>query len=173
MSVLQPYIDRGDIKVIADGYTKEWLPTEAYLFMLKALDSAQDHITAVLASNDGMAGGAIQALREHNLAGKVLVTGQDADLTALIFIVQGTQAMTIYKPVKNEAVRAAEEAVRLAKKEKVLAEWGNKQRTTKVPTVMLTPVVVTKDNIKTTVVQDGFQKLTSINQALSPEEQIK
>src|SRR5260370_1303838 len=71
MSVLQPYIDRGDIKVVADGYTKDWLPSEAYLFMLKAIDSAQGKIAAVVASNDGLAGGAIQALREHNLAGKV------------------------------------------------------------------------------------------------------
>src|SRR5580704_1725559 len=53
MKVLQPYIDRGDIKVIADGYTKDWLPSEAYLFMLKAIDSSQGNIAAVLASNDG------------------------------------------------------------------------------------------------------------------------
>ena len=118
MKVLQPYIDRGDIKVIADGYTKEWLPTEAYLFMLKAIDSAQGNIAAVLASNDGLAGGAIQALREHNLAGKVLVSGQDADLAAVICIAQGTQAMTVYKPVTDEAVRAAEEAVRLGERRK-------------------------------------------------------
>src|SRR5580704_10103910 len=118
MKILHPYIDRGDIKVVADGYTKEWLPSEAYLFMLNAIDSAQRNIAAVVASNDAMAGGAIQALLEHNLAGKVLVSGQDADLAAIICIAQGTQAMTVYKPVTNQAERTAEEAVHLAKGER-------------------------------------------------------
>src|ERR1700720_1332070 len=121
MKVLQPYIDRGDIKVVADGYTKEWLPSEAYLFMLNAIDSVQGNIAAVVASNDAMAGGAIQALLEHSLAGKVLVSGQDADLAAIICIAQGTQAMTVYKPITNEAAVAAEEGVRLAKGEKTRA----------------------------------------------------
>lgn len=83
--------------------------------MLKAINSTQGNIAAVLASNDGLAGGAIQALREHNLAGKVAVSGQHADLAAVICIAQGVQSMTVYKPVTNEAAVAAEEAVRLAK----------------------------------------------------------
>ena len=172
-NVLQPYIDRSDIKVIADAYTKDWLPSEAYLFMLKAIDSAQGQIAAVLASNDGLAGGAIQALREHNLAGKVAVSGQDADLAAVICIAQGSQSMTVYKPIVNEAAIAAEEAVRLAKGEKALADGTMSNGKMKVPTIMLKPVVVTKDNIKTTVVKDGFQTLKSINQALSEEQKIK
>lgn len=173
MSVLQPYISRGDIKVIADAYTNDWLPSEAYLFMLKAIDSSQVQIAAVLASNDGLAGGAIQALRENNLAGRVAVSGQDADLAAVICIAQGTQSMTVYKPVVNEAVIAAEEAVRLAKGQKAHADGTMSNGKMKVPTIMLKPVVVTKDNIKTTVVKDGFQSLKSINQALSADQQIK
>jgi len=173
MTVLQPYIDRGDIKVIADAYTKDWLPSEAYLFMLKAIDSARGQIAAVLASNDGLAGGAIQALRERDLAGKLPVSGQDADLAAVICIAQGTQTMTVYKPVTNEAVRAAEEAVRLAKGEMPHADGAVNNGKTKVPTIMLKPVLVTKENIKTTLVQDGFQSLKSINQALSADQQIK
>jgi len=173
MSFLQPYIARGDIKVIADAYTKDWLPSEAYLFMLKAIDSAQGQIAAVLASNDGLAGGAIQALREHNLAGKVAVSGQDADLAAVIYIAQGAQSMTVYKPIVSEAAIAAEEAVRLAKGEKTHADGTMSNGKMKVPTIMLKPVVVTKGNIKTTVVKDGFQTLKSINQALSADQQIK
>ena len=173
MSILQPYIDRGDIKVVADGYTKDWLPSEAYLFMLKAIDSARGKIAAVVASNDGLAGGAIQALREHNLAGKVAVSGQDADLAAVICIAQGAQTMTVYKSVVNEAARAAEEAVHLAKGEKAHADGTISNGKTKVPTIMLKPVAVTKDNIKTTVVKDGFQTLKSINQALAADQQIR
>lgn len=173
MSILQSHIDRGDIKLIADGYTREWLPSEAYLFMLKAIDSAQGNIAAVLASNDGLAGGAIQALREHNLAGKVLVSGQDADLVAVICIAQGTQTMTVYKSVTSEAARAAEEAVHLAKGEKTNADRTVNNGKFKVPAIMLKPVVVTKDNIKATVIKDGFQKLKSINEGLSEDQQIK
>jgi D-xylose transport system substrate-binding protein len=173
MTVLKPYIDRGDIKVIADGYTKEWLPSEAYLFMLKAIEIAKGDIAGVVASNDGLAGGAIQALREHNLAGKVAVSGQDADLAAVICIAQGTQTMTVYKPITNEAVTAAEEAVRLAKGEPAHTDRTIRNGKVKVPTIMLQPLVVTKDNIKTTVVKDGFQTLKSINQALSEDQQIK
>lgn len=173
MSVLQPYVDRGQIKIIADAYTKDWLPSEAYLFMLKAIDSAHGQIAAVLASNDGLAGGAIQALREHNLAGKVLVSGQDADLAAIICVAQGTQSMTVYKPVTKEADRAAEEAVRLAKGQEADADGAINNGKKKVPSILLKPELVTKDNIKATVVKDGFQTLKSINQALSPEQQIK
>jgi len=173
MKVLQPHIDRGDIKIIADGYIKEWLPSEAYLFMLKAIDSTQGNIAAVLASNDGLAGGAIQALREHSLAGRVLVSGQDADLLAVIDITQGTQTMTVYKPVTKEAATAAEEAVHLAKDEKTDADGTISNGKIKVPAIMLKPVVVTKDNIKATVVKDGFQTLKSINEGLSQDQQIK
>jgi D-xylose transport system substrate-binding protein len=172
MKVLQPYIDRGDIRVIADGYMKDWLPSEAYLYTLKAIDSSKGNIVAVLASNDGMAGGAIQALGEHNLAGKVLVSGQDADLAAIIRIAQGTQAMTVYKPVRNEAIRTAEEAVQLAKSEKTQADGTVSNGKIMVPDIMLKPVLVTKDNIKATVVKDGFQTLKSINQGLSKDQQI-
>jgi D-xylose transport system substrate-binding protein len=172
MKVLQPYIDRGDIHVVGDNYIKDWRPSEAYLFTLKAIDSSHADIAAVLASNDGMAGGAIQALVERHLAGKVLVSGQDADLAAIIAIAQGTQAMTVYKPITNQAVTAADEAVRLAKNEKPHAEGTITNGNIKVPDIMLQPVLVTKDNIKSTVVKDGFQTLKSINQGLSKDQQI-
>ncbi|MGC2103793.1 MAG: substrate-binding domain-containing protein [Candidatus Acidiferrum sp.] len=172
MKVLRPHIESGDVHVIADGYTKDWLPTEAYLAMLKAIQSSQGKIAAVLASNDGLAGGAIQALNEHKMGGAVLVTGQDADLESIIDIVQGTQAMTVYKPITQEAERAADEAVRLAKGERVEtnAEVNNGKRD--VPAILLKPVVVTKENIKSTVVKDGFQTLKRINEGLSKEQQI-
>jgi D-xylose transport system substrate-binding protein len=171
--VLQPYVDRGDIKVVADAYTKDWLPSEAYLSMLRAIDSSHGSIAAVLASNDGLAGGAIQALREHNLAGRVLVSGQDADLMAVICIAQGTQSMTVYKPVANQAAVAAEEAVRLAKGQGTRANRVVNNGKMDVPAILLKPIVVTRDNIKTTVVKDGFQTLKRINQGLPEDQQIR
>lgn len=172
MKVLRPYIERGDIKVIAHSYTKDWLPSEAYLSTLAAIEASHGEIAAVLASNDGMATGAIQALREHHLAGKVLVSGQDADLANIISIARGEQTMTVYKPIKKEAARAAEEAVRLAKGEKAEADAAVNNGKIRVPAILLKPVLVTKENIKETVVKDGFQTLKDINQALAKGEQI-
>jgi len=172
MKVLRPFIDRGDIKIIADVYNNDWKPTEAYLHMLDAIDSSHGIIAAVVASNDGMAGGAIQALREHNLAGKVLVSGQDADLAAIICIAEGTQTMTVYKSISREATTAAEQAVHLAMGEKTDAHGTTNNGKIMVPTIVLKPVVVTKDNIKATVVKDGFQKLRDINQGLPTDRQV-
>ncbi len=172
MKVLQPSITQGNIKVIADGYTNEWKPTEAYLFALKAIDSSQGNIAAILASNDGLASGAIEALHDHKLNGKVLVSGQDADLMAVISIAQGDQAMTVYKPVRLEAAKAAEEAVRMARGQKPASEGTISNGKVMVPTILLKPVLVTKDNIKATIVKDGFQKLSSINHGLPADQQI-
>jgi D-xylose transport system substrate-binding protein len=172
VKVLQPYLDRGDIKVIAEWYTKEWQPSEAYLHMLNAIESSKGNVTAILASNDGTAGGAIQALRDNKLDGKVLVSGQDADLSAIIRIIEGTQGMTVYKSVKKEGARAADEAVRLAKGEKINEDRTIYNGKKKVPAIILKPVIVTKDNIRTTVIKDGFQKLEEINQGLPKDKQI-
>jgi len=81
--------------------------------------------------------------------------------------------MTVYKPIANEAGVTAEEAVRLAKGEKTRANKTVSNGKGEVPAILLKPIIVTRDNIKTTVVQDGFQTLKSINQALSPDQQIK
>ena len=141
--------------------------------MLAAIDSSHGNIAAVLASNDGMAGGAIQALREHNLAGKVFVSGQDADLLAVISIAQGAQTMTVYKPIALQAAKAAEAAVQLAKGEKTGSDATTNNGKVNVPTILLKPVLVTKENIKSTVVKDGFQTLKDINQALAKDQQIQ
>src|SRR5260370_41116797 len=117
------------------------MPSTGFLFMLKVIDSVQGKIGAVVVSNDGLAGGAIQALREHSLVGKVAVSGQDADLAAVICIAQGAQSMTVYKPIVSEASRAAEEAVRLAKGEKAHADGAINNGKIKVPTIMLKPVL--------------------------------
>ena len=93
-------MDKGDIKIVADQWAKDWQAVEALKIMENALTRTDNKVDAVVASNDGTAGGAIQALAEQKLAGKVLVSGQDADLAACQRIVAGTQTMTIYKPIK-------------------------------------------------------------------------
>jgi D-xylose transport system substrate-binding protein len=168
--VLKPFVDRGDIKVVSDTWSKDWNPTEAYAHMTEAIETAKGDITAVVASNDGTAGGAIQALAEHNLAGKVLVSGQDADLAAIIRILDGTQTMTVYKPLGSQAKLAAEAAVALAKGEPVKSAVSFTVGGRAIPAILLTPVVVTKDNVKQTVIKDGFQNLETIQKSLPKEK---
>jgi D-xylose transport system substrate-binding protein len=170
MRVLKPFVDRGDIKIVSDTWTKDWDPAEAYAHMSAAIESTKGDITAVVASNDGTAGGVIQALEEHKLAGRVLVSGQDADLAAIIRILDGTQTMTVYKPLGSQAALAAEAAVALARGETVkttAAVWiGSKT----VPATLLVPVAVTKGNVKQTVIKDGFQNLETIQKSLPKEK---
>uniref|UniRef100_Q2RGX1 D-xylose-binding periplasmic protein n=1 Tax=Moorella thermoacetica (strain ATCC 39073 / JCM 9320) TaxID=264732 RepID=Q2RGX1_MOOTA len=159
MNVLKPLIDKGDIKVVGDQWVKDWLPEEAMKIMENALTSNNNQIDAVVASNDSTAGGAIQALAAQNLAGKVAISGQDADLAACQRIVEGTQSMTVYKPITTLATRAAEVAVALAKGENIGANNKVNNGKIDVPSVLLTPIMVDKDNMVQTVIKDGFHKL--------------
>jgi D-xylose transport system substrate-binding protein len=159
MKVLQPYLERKDIRLVVDQWAKDWQPSEALKIVENALTQNGNQVDAVLSSNDGMAGGVVQALTEQKLSGKVLVTGQDADLAACQRVVEGSQSMTVYKSLSLEADKAAELAVRLAKKEPlqeatVPVNNGKKE----VPSVLLVPQVVDKANMMATVIKDGFQK---------------
>jgi D-xylose transport system substrate-binding protein len=170
LRVLKSRVDRGDIKIVSDTWSKDWNPSEAYAHMSEAIESTKGDITAVVASNDGTAGGAIQALEEHKLAGKVLVSGQDADLAAIIRILDGTQTMTIYKPLGSQAKLAAEAAVALAKGEQIKTTTAISVGNKTIPAILLNPVVVTKDNVKQTVIKDGFQNLETIQKSLPKEK---
>ena len=97
-----------------------------------------------------------QALLEEGLDGKVMVTGQDADLVACQRIAAGTQAMSIYKPIKNLANRVAELAVAMARGKPIIVRKGVHNNQVEVPSVMLEVIVVTKDNLRETVIADGF-----------------
>ena len=119
MNVLQPAVDRGDVKIVADEYAKEWQASAALNIVENALTRTNNQVDAVVASNDGTARGAVQALEGQHLAGKVLVSGQDADLASLKLIVEGKQTMTIYKPIQPLAYGAVDAAVKLARGETV------------------------------------------------------
>src|SRR5213595_560057 len=101
--VLAPLIDRGEIEVVHEDWTQDWKPENAKKIASAAITKAGADFDAILAANDGTAGGAIQALSEEGLAGKVIVTGKDAELSACQRIVNGIQAMTIYKPLSQLA----------------------------------------------------------------------
>ena len=153
---LKDAIASGAVQVVHEDWADDWKPENAKRIMNAAITKNGHNIDAVLASNDGTAGGAIQALREEGLAGKVLVTGQDAELVAVQRIVSGEQSMSIYKPVQALASRAAEVAVALATGKPVVAKAEINNGKREVPTILLDVVTVTKDNVDSTVVKDGF-----------------
>lgn len=170
MKILRASIERGDIRIAGDFWAADWKPIEAYTHMDEAIRSTGGNIAAVVASNDGTAGGAIQALEDHKLAGKVFVSGQDADLAAIVRILNGTQTMTIYRPLGSEAKQAAEGAVRLAKGEPVQTNTSVPNGNRTVPAILVIPLSVTRDNVMQTVIKDGFQNLDTIKKSLPPEK---
>ncbi|NRR30424.1 D-xylose ABC transporter substrate-binding protein [Oxalobacteraceae bacterium] len=155
MKVLQPLIDKGDIKIVGKQWVKEWSASEALAIVENALTANNNKIDAIVASNDGTAGGAIQALAAQKMSGKVPVSGQDADLAAVKRVMAGTQAMTVYKPLKTIASEAAKLAIQLARNEKPAynSEYDNGAK--KVSTLLLKPTALTKANVSL-LVEDGF-----------------
>jgi len=162
MNVLKPAIDRGDVKIISDQYAREWKAEEALRITEDALTKTGNNIQAIVASNDGTAGGAVSALEAAGIAGKVLVTGQDAQKDAVQRIVKGTQTMTIYKPIRALAFDAVDAAIKLAKKEPVGAKDKINNGKKDVPSILLAPVVVDKSNVDSTVIKDGYHKREDI-----------
>jgi D-xylose transport system substrate-binding protein len=156
--VLDPLIAQGDIVVIHEDYAVGWKPAEAKRITSAAITAHGAQIDAVLATNDGTAGGAIQALIEEGLAGKVLVTGQDAELAACQRIARGIQAMTVYKPLSRLAERAAEVSVALAHRRPVIARDGIPNGVKEVPSILEPVIVVDRENLEATVVRDGFHR---------------
>ena len=159
MNVLKPLADRGDIKLVADQWAKDWQAVEALKIMENALTRNANLVDAVVASNDGVAGGAIQALEEQKLAGKVLVSGQDAELSACRRIVAGTQSMTVYKPIRLLAAKAAEVAVLMARKQPVPGATRTVNNGKKdVSSILIDPIAVDAENLSASVIADGYQK---------------
>jgi D-xylose transport system substrate-binding protein len=164
MQVLKPFIASGAITIVADQWAKDWQASEALKHTENVLTRNKNNIQAVVASNDGTAGGVIAALGQQKLSGKVLVSGQDADLAACQRVVDGTQAMTVYKPIKLIATKAAELAVTMANQSKLDTTGMRKVNNGKkdVDSILLTPVQVDKSNMDMTIIKDGFHKKSDV-----------
>jgi D-xylose transport system substrate-binding protein len=168
--VLKPYLERGDIRVVHEDWADDWKPENGKRIVNAAITAHGGAFDAILASNDGTAGGAIQALFEEGLAGKKLVTGQDAELVACQRIVNGTQSMTIYKPLSTLAHNAAELAVRLARRQIVVAKGTVSNGSIDVPSALSEVVTVTKENMMDTVVRDGFHSYEEVYRGVPETE---
>lgn len=160
-NIIQPLIDSGDIVVVHEDWVTDWDPANAKKVMNAALTKDKEFV-GVLASNDGTAGGAIQALKEAGLEGKVIVTGQDADEVACQRIINGTQSMTVYKPIKKLARKAAQLAMKLAEGKPFSATGKINNGAKEVPTIYIPVTAVDKDNIDSTIIKDGFHSKEAV-----------
>lgn len=155
-NILQPAIDRGDIKIIYDEWTEDWDPEKAVAHMSEALKINDNQIDAVIAANDATAGGAIEALETQGLAGSIPVAGQDAELAAVQRIVEGTQTMTVYKPIQDLSEQVAALAIHLAKDKDFNPTVSINNGKSEVPAVLLEPIAVNNSNLRDIIIADGF-----------------
>ncbi len=157
MNVLQPLIERGDIEIVLDRFTSNWEADEAYDIMKEFFKGSNHDVDAIIAGNDALASGAIRAVREQQLDKKVLVAGQDADVNAIRNIVAGFQTITIYKPIDALAYTAAKVAMDFYHDE--VRDGGNltvNNGFKLVPSSLLSSQVVNAQNVKMTVVSEGY-----------------
>ncbi len=164
-SVFDPLVASGKLKIAKEYDTPDWSPDQAQTEMTQALTALGNKVDGVYAANDGTGGGAYAAMKAAGVSPIPPLTGQDAELAAIQRIIAGNQYMTVYKAIKPEAYSAAELAFGLLTKQDLSAATkGATVNNTKmdVPSVLLTPVAVTKDNVKTTVVADKFWTVQQI-----------
>ena len=159
--IIDPLIKSGEIDLIQEIWLEEWSPDEALEKIGIIFETTLD-FNAIACGNDAIAGAAIQLLSERRLAGRVAIVGQDADLSACQRIVEGTQLMTVYKPIGKLGVKAAELAVLLGRKARGedirIPQYDSmldNQSGTLVPAYLEKSTVIFKDNIDE-VIRDGF-----------------
>jgi D-xylose transport system substrate-binding protein len=155
----------GKVTVAKEYDTPDWSPDKAQDEMTQALTALNNKVDGVLAANDGTAGGAIAAMKGAGMTQLPPVTGQDAEVAGIQRILAGEQFMTVYKAIKPEAEAAAALAYDLVMGQTPDASLVNGKTnngTIDVPSILLTPVAVTKDNIESTIIADGFHTVAEI-----------
>ncbi|MDC7220828.1 MAG: substrate-binding domain-containing protein [Spirochaetales bacterium] len=154
--VLQPSLDSGEITVMEEIWLDEWSSDEAFEKISRVMNENRD-IQAISAANDQIADAAIRVLSERQLAGEVAVVGQDADLLSCQRVVEGSQLMTVYKPISRLAERAATLALAFARGERPEPDQTlDNGSETPIPYYVETPVPVFRETMDETVIKDGF-----------------
>ena len=154
--IIDPLVAAGDITVVDEQFTDGWLPANAQRTMEQILTSRADAVDAVLAANDGTAGGVVAALRGAGLEGAVPVSGQDGDVAALNRIARGTQTVTAWKDARALGRTAAEVARAIVDGEDPAGldgavQWDKGPAGVAQTAVVLAPVSITRDNLDVVV----------------------
>ena len=165
MEVVQKLVDAGDVEIVADQWVENWSNDNALKIMENILTATNNGIDAVVASNDGTALGALQAMKAQGLAGKVPISGQDATLAGVKSIVEGELTMTVFKDIRKLSPMAMDMAVALARGESIpgLQDYSLAELTLddslqgSVPCLFLPVVQVDAANVYEEVILTGFQ----------------
>jgi D-xylose transport system substrate-binding protein len=155
----------GKVTVAKEYDTPDWSPDQAQTEMTQALTALNNKVDGVLAANDGTAGGAIAAMKAAGLTTLPPVTGQDAEVAGIQRILAGEQYMTVYKAIKPEAEAAATLAFDLdagVTPDTSLVNGKVNNGKMDVPSILLVPIAVTKDNVESTIIADGFHTVAEI-----------
>lgn len=164
--ILTPYLVSDQIKISEEIWLDAWSYDEALEKISNILLFNQD-IQAISAANDDIAQAAIKVLAERQMVGKISVVGQDADLVSCQSVVEGTQLLTVYKPIAKLAIRAAKISVDIAKGKKVTPDsYITNESTDSIPFFMEQPIGVTKNNMDSTVIKDGFHSKEDVYREL-------
>jgi D-xylose transport system substrate-binding protein len=172
LEVLGDAIKSGKIKNVGEAYTDGWLPANAQRNMEQFLTANHNKVDAVVASNDGTAGGAIAALAAQGLAGSVPVSGQDGDHAAVNRVALGTQTVSVWKDARELGKTAGDAAIKLAKGTKLAAmpgtkTWADGPHKVPMTSILLTPVAITRDNLDT-VIKAGWISKDEVCRGVKP-----
>lgn len=164
--VLKEALDSGKIKNVGEAYTDSWKPENAQKNMEQFLTKNDNKVDAVVASNDGTAGGAIAALAAQGLAGTVPVSGQDADFAALNRVALGTQTVSVWKDSRDLGREAAKIAVTLASGKKMseiegVTTFNGGPKGVEMQSIFLKPIAITKDNLNVVIEAGWIPKETA------------
>ena len=169
--VIGAAVAAGDIEIVSETYTDNWDPAKAQATMEQVLTAEGNKVDAVLAQNDGMAGGVIAALEAQGLAGKVPVSGQDAEQAALNRVALGTQSLTVWKDARELGKAAGEAAMALCGNADATAISGAAPFTTpggnEISSIFLTPLPITQDNLSA-VIDAGWTDTATLCQGVEP-----
>lgn len=164
-SILAPHVASGDVNIVYESHIEGWGREIAGRELEQAIESFGTNIDVVLACSDPMADGASEVLKKYDLLGKVILTGQDADIYAVKSVNEGTQTITIYHPYKVLGYKAAELALEIinGKSSQKLANSSTFNGLVEIPTVKVKSVLITKDNIEKELVEVGEYTWDQIN----------
>lgn len=160
-NILNEPIRNGDIRIIDEIWADDWKPEDSFKCVERALQNGEKP-DAIIAANDSLAGAAIEALSERQLAGIVPVAGHDADISGCQRVAEGTQIMTIYKPIDQLAEKAIAVAFGLLKDNYYPCNSYISDGENDIPFEKVEPIVVTRDNLVSTVINDGFHRLEDV-----------
>jgi D-xylose transport system substrate-binding protein len=158
-------METGDVKLVYSEFGEEWTKEDGYRQAKIIIEKYSDGLTGIICGNDNQALGAMMALKEAGLEGKILIAGQDAELENIRAIKNGLQTCTILKPLKETAMATAELAWDVAKNKTINTQFITESNgKVLVKSLLINASIVNKDNIETSVIASGFHSAAEINQ---------